>query len=641
MKKRTWLTLLVLIVCIGFAVGDAYGRAGGGGGYAGGGGSGSSGGGGGGGGDGIAIYLLVRWWLMICIRYPIVGIPLTVVGLFLFWKFGSKIKLQQQGRTIARGRQVQERGERDAAVARLKSRDPDFDEQRLYERVEKAFRIVQDAWCAQDMSPARAFVSDGIVERFSLQLQEQREKGTRNRLDQLKVSQVRIAQVESDAVFDSMTLRIDASAVDCTVDAKTGKRISGSTMAMPFTEYWTFVRRPGVKSLTGNGLIEGNCPNCGAALSLNETAKCESCGAVVRSGEYDWVLTEITQACEWVAVSSKKVPGVAALQAKDPGFSLRNLEDRASVIFWRYMTALRKQRVEPIRKMALDDFTQGLAEQIKPDANGLVHYFEDCAVGAVETEGLLHGDDYDRAVVAVRWSGSGHGRNPDGKERKESEPHVVYDLFVLVRKHGVKTDIRLALSSAHCPSCGAAVHDEAADACEYCGAVLNDGSAGWVLEKILKVYSPEAAALREAIQSGDPNQVEKRQISSREQVGWMIQVMLADGEIDAREQETLAAFAKKHAIPEQKVNDMVAAMKAGTLQVPQPQSNEEATEWLHTMAEMVLADGKVTASEKQAMLNMGKRLHFSSADINHIIHNARGNLYRQSRESLRASKRSG
>ena len=35
------------------------------------------------------------------------------------------------------------------------------------------------------------------------------------------------------------------------------------------------------------------CPNCGAPLDLNATAKCQYCGAVIQSADFDWVLKTI------------------------------------------------------------------------------------------------------------------------------------------------------------------------------------------------------------------------------------------------------------------------------------------------------------------------------------------------------------
>ena len=62
-------------------------------------------------------------------------------------------------------------------------------------------------------------------------------------------------------------------------------------MPESFVEIWSFIRRRGVTSTPGDrGLFEGNCPNCGASLELNQLGACASCEAVLRNGEYDWVL---------------------------------------------------------------------------------------------------------------------------------------------------------------------------------------------------------------------------------------------------------------------------------------------------------------------------------------------------------------
>ena len=35
------------------------------------------------------------------------------------------------------------------------------------------------------------------------------------------------------------------------------------------------------------------CRNCGAPLDLNATAKCQYCGAVIQSADFDWVIKTI------------------------------------------------------------------------------------------------------------------------------------------------------------------------------------------------------------------------------------------------------------------------------------------------------------------------------------------------------------
>lgn len=614
---------------------EAFARAGGGEGFAGGGGG--DFGGGSGGGDGGDVYLLYLL-LNLCFRYPAVGIPLLILVAVFYFKFGGTVQARRQGGVIRRGREVQTATAIEQAFAGIRARDASFTPEHLLSRLKKAFFVVQEDWSRQALRAARAFMSDGMVERFELQFMEQRERGIRNEMRDVQVQSIAVAQAECDALFDTVTVKITASAVDLTVDLKTGARISGGPAAQPFTEFWSFVRRPTAQTQERDGLMEGNCPNCGALLVLNESARCSACGAVVRSGEYDWILTEITQACEWVAAEPAAVPGVEALRAEDPALCVQHLEDRASVMFWRYAMALRQGRTDPIRKMAVESFCDEWRTRCEPNAEGRRRFFGECAVGAVETEGILHGADYDRAVMGVRWSGASYSVKAGEPPRREAEAHVIYDLFVMIRKHGVKTDASLTLSSAHCPSCGAAVRDETANACAYCGSVLNDGSADWVLENILKVYTPEAQALREQLRATDPAMLQRRSMSSMEQAGWMVQVMLADGEISDREMDTLLHFAERRQIPRPRIDALITAMRAGQLSAPAPSTQEEANEWLDSMAEMVLADGTISPKEKEAMVNMARRLHFRDADIQQIINRKRTQLYQQGKVLLKTSE---
>ena len=68
----------------------------------------------------------------------------------------------------------------------------------------------------------------------------------------------------------------------------TGKRIPGSKLPRDsFTEMWSFLRRRGAKTPSGEGRIEGKCPNCGAPLSMEQSARCGTCECLARSGQFD------------------------------------------------------------------------------------------------------------------------------------------------------------------------------------------------------------------------------------------------------------------------------------------------------------------------------------------------------------------
>ena len=135
-----------------------------------------------------------------------------------------------------------------------------------------------------------------------------------------------IVAYESDRFFDTIHVRVVASCVDYTVDLESGKKVSGSKQSESFTEYWSFLRRPGVKTLEKPGAVEGFCPNCGAQLQVSDRTECVSCNAMINSGEYDWVLSEITQASEWAFSPRRSIPGLPEMCDKDPAFNVQHIE---------------------------------------------------------------------------------------------------------------------------------------------------------------------------------------------------------------------------------------------------------------------------------------------------------------------------
>jgi hypothetical protein len=468
-------------------------RAGGGEGYNGGGGGGGGGHGGGGGGNGWIIYYLIQ----LLIQYPAIGVPLlivVVIGYFYFQRTnnGSSFDSMQPGGPPMGGPPMRPTAD---PVAVLRQHDPAFDPGAFCNRVGAGFLKLQQAWCAQDLQQVRPFISDGIHERFSLQFAEQKAEGYRDRMEQVGLDRIVIADAQSDEIYDEVALEIRAHAADYKVSLRDGRPIAGGAPIEPFVEIWSFLRRRGAATVPGKpGLLEGNCPNCGAPISINESANCTNCNALLRSGQYDWVLSEITQASEWRPGAHAAVPGLSELRQRDPEVNVQSLEDRASVIFWRKAAADRIGKIDPMFKVTLPAYGQTYADRLKPVPGQPRGYFGRCAVGAVEVLGFAAGDT-DRALIGIRWSGMKMSAAPDGTVQVTSPNLPHHTLFVLMRKSSARTDVAKGISSAHCPNCGAPESGGTSGACEFCGTALNDGSNGWVLENILSFSDSEAQRL--------------------------------------------------------------------------------------------------------------------------------------------------
>ncbi|MEK6234210.1 MAG: Tim44-like domain-containing protein, partial [Planctomycetales bacterium] len=629
------------------------------------------GGGGGGGGGGDLIFMLIY----LCIRYPVIGIPVLLVvgvGFVLTTIYGKeKGTSAYQHNVINRAGVQQRRLTQQHCAEQIRQSDPSFSEDRFVGRVTEAFLKTQEAWSSQKLEPMRHFVSDGVFERFSLQIQEQRDLGYRNVMENVRVTSAELVDFKPEQPLEAISVKITASAVDYRVSLADGKELPKSRNFDHFVEYWTFLRKAGAKSVEGDGLMEGNCPNCGSGLELNRAAKCESCGSLIRGGEYDWVLAEITQAVEWNASRQQVVPGADSYRERDESFSCRQLEDRASVIFYRKAMAERVGAVAPIAKMASEEYCQQLVPTFSPDAQGTRKYWGDCAVGAVDTVGLLPGDGSDLALVEVRWSAYLFDAKRGQPPRKTDHNRAFRSLLVLTRNSGVKTDATQAMASNNGPSCGAPEEKLTSHACEFCGEVLNRGTHDWVLHQFLPLIDDEARRLVQQARAIEEQKIRaieeqkaKAAAGANNDAGanntaganlpnnngpgqmslilWAIKQALADDDhIDQGEREVIAHFAQQRGVSPQHVDRLITAAGQDDLDLPVPIDKAQENRWLRDMADAILWDGKVTRDEFKMLKQAGAPLGYDHRDLKSLLKIRQKVVYQQAREQLKNPKSNG
>ncbi len=654
-KPRLLLCRLLTVVTIaglfvGLQTAIAWGRAGGGESYGGGrssggggGGFGSGGGGSGGGEDFTwAVYLLIR----LVFEYPVVGVPLVIAVVAFVIYAGNSTHSGYMTRTIRRGEALQARSERERALALLKFRDPQFTEQSFIDRVSRAFLKIQEAWSRQDLGAVRPFISDGIRERFSLQFKMQEALGYRNQLDAVEVRQARIAAVASDPQFDTIHVEFRAAADDYRVDLKSGRRVAADTIPQEFIEYWSFHRRPGAQTLAKPGSLEGHCPHCGAPLEITDVAQCGSCKSIVNSGEYDWLLAEITQVQEWRAPDDEAdVGGLDDLKSADPAFSVQHVEDRVSVMFWRLRAAEFFGDPACAAPVTGPRYLSEIANAVKSPTR---RYYEDAAVGKVECVGFSHDAEagFDRLSVAVRWSGALCEGDPLGSHREIRSRAIRTHVYELIRKAGVASRADAAFSSASCPRCGAPIAVSSEAACAFCGAALTDGTHDWVLDSVgpwtpQSFPHPADDALRPgalpviARAASSPRRAAMPELS----LAVLARVVAADGQIDPRERKALVDLGARRSLSPEQVETVLNTASAQEIDLPVPSDVRQAGEYLKQMVEMSLADGNISAPEQKLLMRCARRMNLSPADVRLEIARQRRERFQAAKDAIRQSKR--
>lgn len=645
------LVLLLLALPGLYAVaggGGGGGFSGGGGGYSGGGGGYSGGGssfGGGGGGDRSGS---AGDFFAFVVEHP-VAFVLVCAGIFAVFYFGSKMEQHHRYlRTLRRSRVLSTRSTPEW-LKLIHQSDPEFNWERFQQRLEKAFRCIQSSWCNQDLKPMRPFVSDGIYERFSLQIDEQRFMGYRDQVEVLEWHPVRIIQVTNEGPFQSMTVHIGAVITDFRID-RDGGHYARSQKPFACSECWTLIRTRECRSNEKDGLIESQCPNCGASIAMNMHIQCEYCQAVLRSGRYDWVLAEITQDPAWESRPTT-IPGLVELVNDDPDFCRQQIEDRCSVAFYRFMATERLQKTDTIVGIVSQQLLQETEASIEVQrAHG--QYHGDCSIGSVDVRGIIQDASPHICLLEVRWNATLYarrdGRRPVARRRLAPRSHY----FVFIREPNARTRADQVVSSAHCGNCGAPHDYDSRGLCSSCGSVLSQDASAWILDRVYAWNHVDLAKLLNRLEDQQESYDARRQFfinaaapsvpgSSRhaeECMAWAVSVMLADGTMDERERQALAVMATKAGLQAGMIDAVIADLEAGTLSLPQPANTTQAQAWLDDMIAIALADKQISKQEFAVLLAVGQKLGFIAYDVKQQIRQHRAQAYREAREQLRAVK---
>ncbi|MGC8775367.1 MAG: TIM44-like domain-containing protein [Chlorobaculum sp.] len=371
-------------------------------------------------------------------------------------------------------------GERIGNNVSFSGTPPGFDQAAFLAKVRKAFLEVQMAWSAQSTDMMRRFISDGVYQRFNTQFKMMRLLQQGNPLSDINISMLWVDRVEQDGRYDIVHAGVKASMTDRFICALNHALDEEGTSE--FVEYWSFIRKRGV---AGRDIYESEqCPNCGAPLpkDMGEVCKCKYCNAVVNSGEFDWVLAEITQQEDYRRdeFHLEKMPGleakVAEMDSAYGDFVVQLVEDKASNAYMQMMTARAMHDPSIMRRFVSDELFRQLAPQYEQNREIFNRIFLNrvTLVKAGQRDGkniltFALTCSYQRAVLT-------------GNSVRLVDPEIVEheEMMTLTRDAGAGAG-QGSIYQHTCPACGAPVKDTLDIKCAFCGSTLNSTANDWVV----------------------------------------------------------------------------------------------------------------------------------------------------------------
>ena len=172
--------------------------------------------------------------------------------------------------------------------------DPGFSIAQMQTKLSNLYVQLQDCWSARDLTPLRPYLTDELYNQSERQLDEMKSHRQTPHVERVSVLGTNVrgyfVREGMDHIIVEMTTRI----CTYTTDDDTGSVVSGDPNREKFMTYeWDLCRTSGLTTGGEGNMHSVNCPNCGAPVTINKSAKCPYCETVITLDEHDWVLYSI------------------------------------------------------------------------------------------------------------------------------------------------------------------------------------------------------------------------------------------------------------------------------------------------------------------------------------------------------------
>lgn len=172
--------------------------------------------------------------------------------------------------------------------------DPNFSELDLKEKISNLYFQMQYGWQNKKLDDLRPYFTDTLYAQFDRQLDAYRRNKQTNYIERIAVLDVQLNGWKQEGGQDTIVALVRARIVDYVKDDVTNKIIRGSNTAEKFMTYeYTLTRKTGVQTTAQSGTRVITCPNCGAPVDINRSAKCEYCGNIITVDSSDWLINRI------------------------------------------------------------------------------------------------------------------------------------------------------------------------------------------------------------------------------------------------------------------------------------------------------------------------------------------------------------
>jgi len=486
--------------------------------------------------------------------------------------------------------------------------NPDFLEGDFKKKVEKAFIDIQYGWSNNNLSKVRKFISDGVYQRFNTQFKMMGLLKQKDTITYIHLISIGIDRIENDGLFDILHVAVQADINDQFVCEKNPSLNSPGGMER-FTEYWSFIKKRGkqTKDIYSSNL----CPNCGSQLPENmaDAGQCAYCKTFVNSGEYDWVLSEITQTDDYLVDKfiTRKIPDlklkIQELIHENQDLSIQQIEDKASNGYLQILTSQVFNDPAIMRRFVSDQLFEKLKARFQKDSI----VYNRLYLNAVSLIGAMSDNVKNILFLGLRTSFQRVRLNGDGPAVTVDYAVLSKEEVIIMSRDIITGESKGSLYARHCSSCGAAIKDSLEIKCSFCGSLLNSGKNEWIITDILSpeeyqaYYKENSKEFDYAISSSIRDLYQIRDYAFNN----ILMMASADKVFAEKERDFVSYLARKWGYDPKKLEPWFEMAKAGQLSIRMPDDPKKRKKIFDLMMTTAKSDEFINP-EEQALIDTVK-----------------------------------
>jgi len=175
----------------------------------------------------------------------------------------------------------------DISAEKILEIDPDVNMDEFKTYAYNIYKVIQTAWMNFDTDTIRKFTTDEIYNMYSSQLETLKLKHQKNIMKNFECIDTKIIGINKENGLITINVYLRVKCLDYVINEKTKKTVRGFDNRRMDIEYeLTFV-----KSETNNKDIEV-CPNCGANVEITSSATCPYCDSVLVKDASKYVMSK-------------------------------------------------------------------------------------------------------------------------------------------------------------------------------------------------------------------------------------------------------------------------------------------------------------------------------------------------------------